>query len=160
MVMRSAGSDIGKMPVVADQPSMSRTSAVGRAIVDRQTVHIHDLAESMTGALADAKLRGEVSGNHTVVETACFAKGVPIGAILIRRLEVRPFSDQQIDSLKPSLTRPCRHRKRAPVQELQERSHDLMRRWNSKLRPVKSSASSLPLPLNSSLCLVLLLQMP
>ena len=90
----------GKMPVVTEPPSISRTSAVGRAIVDRQTVHIHDLAQIDDAELADAKVRGEVSGYHTVVATPLLREGVPIGAILIRGVEVRPFSDKQIKLLE------------------------------------------------------------
>ena len=90
----------GKMPVVTEPPSISRTSAVGRAIVDRQTVHIHDLAQIDDAELADAKVRGEVSGHHTVVATPLLREGVPIGAILIRQREVRPFSDKQIKLLE------------------------------------------------------------
>jgi two-component system, NtrC family, sensor kinase len=90
----------GTMPVVTEPPSISRTSAVGRAIVDRQTVHIHDLAQIDDAELADAKVRGKVSGNRTVVATPLLREGIPIGAILIRRLEVRPFSDKQIKLLE------------------------------------------------------------
>ena len=42
------------------------------------------------------------TGQHTTLATPLLRQGVPIGAILIRRLEVRPFSDKQIKLLKTS----------------------------------------------------------
>ena len=39
-------------------------------------------------------------GVRTLVATPLFREGVPIGVIVIRRTEVRPFSDKQIALLK------------------------------------------------------------
>jgi signal transduction histidine kinase len=40
------------------------------------------------------------TGQHTTLATPLLREGVPIGVILIRRLEVRPFSDKQIKLLE------------------------------------------------------------
>ncbi|HSE84745.1 MAG TPA: GAF domain-containing protein, partial [Candidatus Binatia bacterium] len=72
-------------------------SLLGRAIVERQTVHIHDFQK----VAADfPKSRGLQRGYGTVLSTPLLREGVPIGAIGIRRTEVRPFTDEQIALLK------------------------------------------------------------
>src|SRR5262249_50036532 len=44
--------------------------------------------------------RGLQGGLRTVLATPLYREGTPIGAILIRRTEVRPFTDKQIALLK------------------------------------------------------------
>src|SRR5262249_10836565 len=47
-----------------------------------------------------ARTRGLQGGLRTVLATPLYREGTPIGAILIRRTEVRPFTDKQIALLK------------------------------------------------------------
>ena len=62
-------------------------------------VHVHDLqaAEIEFPEGADYARR---YGHRTTLATPLLRQGKPIGAILIRRMEVRPFSDQQMTLLK------------------------------------------------------------
>src|SRR5262245_27200774 len=80
-------------------PRVERGSVPGRAVVDRCTVHVPDLP-----AAADefplAKTRGIANGVKTALAMPLLCKGVPFGAILIRRTELHPFSDKQIALLK------------------------------------------------------------
>src|SRR5262249_46962864 len=70
-----------------------------RAILDRQPVHIHDiLAEGEVDR--DILEAAKHLGTRTRLVVPLLCKGIPIGAILIRRMEVRPFSDKQIGLLK------------------------------------------------------------
>jgi len=82
---------------------LSRKSVVGRAVVDRKTIHIRDLAEESDEKFRDARRlveqRFDVS-LRTMLATPLLREGVPIGAIVIRRLEVRPFTDEQIALLE------------------------------------------------------------
>ena len=73
---------------------ISRIGIPGRAIVDRETIHIHDLA-----AIPESELRAGFArrvGVRTALATPLLREGVPLGAILIRRTEVRPFTEKQI----------------------------------------------------------------
>src|SRR5262249_29773559 len=72
---------------------------VGRAVIDRTTVHVPDLqaAESDFPEGADSARR---YGHRTTLAAPLLRQGKPIGAILIRRLEVRPFTEKQITLLK------------------------------------------------------------
>ena len=82
-------------------PELSRRdTVVGRAVLDRQTVHVHDLAAEVETEFPDSKTRQQISGARTVLATPLFREGSPIGVIFIRRTVVRPFSEKQIALLK------------------------------------------------------------
>src|SRR5262245_53171933 len=69
-----------------------------RAIIERKTIHIHDLAAEPGDDLPAPFARR--LGVRTVLVTPLLREGVPIGTIMIRRLEIRPFSEKQIALLK------------------------------------------------------------
>src|SRR5262249_30124463 len=69
------------------------------AVLDRRTIHVHDLAASgaeFPQGHADA-LR---IGHRTTLGVPLLREGQAIGVIMIRRLEVRPFTDKQIALLQ------------------------------------------------------------
>ena len=78
---------------------VDRSRVTGRAVVDCQTVHVHDLAAE-TSEFPDGSRDAKRDGHRTTLATPLMREGTPIGAILIRRMEVRPFSDKQIALLK------------------------------------------------------------
>ena len=72
----------------------------GRAVLERRTIHVEDVAAKLDGEYADARPLAAASGTRTILVTPLMREGAPIGVILIRRREVRPFSDKQIKLLE------------------------------------------------------------
>jgi two-component system, NtrC family, sensor kinase len=79
---------------------INRATVHGRAIIDRRTIHVRDLAAEIETEFSEAKILQQRHGTRTILATPLLREGVPIGLILIRRLEVRPFSEKQIKLLE------------------------------------------------------------
>ena len=91
----------GPVPVFGTGlPAISRGFPVGRAVLDRQTIHVHDIAAEIETEFPEAPFLHQHSGARTILATPLLREGIPIGVINIRRTEVRPFSDEQISLLK------------------------------------------------------------
>ena len=90
----------GSLVPVAEQRPLVRTIPGARAIIDRQTIHVHDLQAQVEEFPPQARTRGMQGGTRTVLATPLFREHIPIGAIVIRRTEVKPFTDKQIALLK------------------------------------------------------------
>src|SRR5262245_48293498 len=78
---------------------LDRGTPAGRAIIDRQTIHVHDL-RAAEDEFPETKARGIAMGLRTVLDTPLLREGLAIGAIHIRGREVRPFSERQINVLE------------------------------------------------------------
>jgi GAF domain-containing protein len=98
-ILRLAAS-YGSFRRVAEERPLSRRLPGGRAIIDQQTIHIPDLEEQLTEFPPVARSQGMQGGTRTVLATPLFRENIPVGAIVIRRTEVRPFTDKQINLLK------------------------------------------------------------
>src|SRR5262245_32029524 len=85
-------------PIGSVRP-ITRGLVIGRAVIDRTTVHVPDLlaAESEFPEGANSARR---YGHRTTLAAPLLRQGKPVGAILIRRMEVRPFTEKQITLLK------------------------------------------------------------
>ena len=77
--------------------TITRQNVTGRAVIDRQMIHVHDLETERETEYPDSE---RAAGGRTVLAIPLLREGTAIGAILIRRLEVRPFTDEQISLLK------------------------------------------------------------
>src|SRR4030095_3174369 len=116
-------------PVVSgfgpEQPLIRGTIA-GRAVIDRQTIHIHDLwAESET-EFAVSINNARRLGHRTYLATPLLREGAPIGVILIRRKEVQPFSEKQVALLETFASQAVIAIENVRLfKELQERNRDL-----------------------------------
>jgi len=78
---------------------LTRRTVMGRAVIDRQTIHVVDPLALATEYPETALLSAEL-GHRTTLGTPLLREGEAIGALLIRRMEVRPFTDAQIALLK------------------------------------------------------------
>ncbi|MGH7311447.1 MAG: GAF domain-containing protein, partial [Candidatus Rokuibacteriota bacterium] len=94
------GAHHGPIPIPwLDSRPLSRGWVIGRTTLDRQVVHVHDLAASEAEfplGQADAVR----AGYRTTLGVPFLREGEAIGGILIRRREVRPFTDTQIALLQ------------------------------------------------------------
>ena len=93
----------GSIPVVRANEGrpVIRTLITGRAAIDRETVHVHDIAAPEEQAeFPDSWSLARQIGVRTHLATPLLRKGIAIGTILIRRTEVRPFTEKQIALLK------------------------------------------------------------
>src|SRR5262249_11006994 len=90
----------GRIPVPpgSEVLPVDRDTVAGRAVVDRQTLHIQDVAAVPEYELPAGPARRR--GTRTMLATPLLREGLPIGVILIRRDEVRPFAEKQVSLLK------------------------------------------------------------
>ncbi len=85
----------GALPLARMEVPISRQSVIGRAVTDRRPIHVDDLAVAFHDEFTDARRQKEM-GYRTILATPLIREGEPIGAIVIRRTEVRPFSSGQV----------------------------------------------------------------
>src|SRR5262249_1082508 len=78
---------------------LDRSSPPGRAVIDRQTIHVHDL-RAADAEFPSAKTPGIAMGVRTGLSTTLLREGIAIGTMHIRRREMHPFSDRQIKVLE------------------------------------------------------------
>ncbi len=79
---------------------IDQRSVVGRAMVQRQLVHVNDLL-SVTGTeYPTTRATTELYGVRTALAAPLLRRGVPIGVIFVRRGIVDPFTEKQIAMLK------------------------------------------------------------
>jgi signal transduction histidine kinase len=115
----------GSLPV-PEARRISRDTPVGRAIIEKKTIHVHDLKAEVETEFLDSKPRQVISGARTLLTTPLLPKGTAFGAIVIRRKEVQPFSDKQIKLLRTFADQAVIAIENVRLfQEIQEKSHEL-----------------------------------
>src|SRR6266446_1130290 len=132
-IFRIEGDEIPRVATYGSMPSdgrnlrqrISRGLVTGRAVIERRTVHVHDLAAQLDEYPVARPLQ-ESTGTRTILATPLLREGVPIGVILIRRIEVRPFSEKQIKLLETFADQAVIAIENVRLfQELQARTQDL-----------------------------------
>jgi GAF domain-containing protein len=107
-----------KVPIARDTPA-------GRAVADRQTIHVHDL-RAAEAEFPRAKIRGIAVGVRTALVAPLLRAGNVIGTIHIRRRDVRPFTEKQIKLLETFADQAVIAIENVRLfQELQSRNRDL-----------------------------------
>jgi PAS domain S-box-containing protein len=77
----------------------NRDTVTGRAACERRTIHVHDLASEESEYPVGSRLVKE-EGYRTSLATPLLRGEMPVGIILVRRVEVRPFDERQIALLE------------------------------------------------------------
>lgn len=85
-------------PIPIDFPSwpVSRNWVTGRAVVDRKPVHVPDLTAT-PDEFPDGYGMAVRMGHRTTLAAPLLRQDEAIGALVIRRIEVRPFTEKQIE---------------------------------------------------------------
>ena len=116
----------GSIPVPRSEESrpMTRSRPSGRAMFDKETVHVHDIMSP--DSLAEFPEAFRSGGVRTVLVTPLLREGLVIGTIHIRRTDVRPFMEKQIALLKTFADQAVIAIENVRLfKELQERNRDL-----------------------------------
>ena len=90
----------GPIPINTDKFLINRNSAAGRSVLDRKPVHVHDMQSAEGDEFPEAQARARHLGHRTMLSVPLLREGESIGAIILRRNEVHPFSDKQIALLQ------------------------------------------------------------
>ena len=88
----------GPIPATATMP-LIRGMVAARAVIDQSTVHVADL-QAETNEYPEGSDRARRMGLRTVLAVPLMRANKAIGGITMRRMEVRPFTDRQIELLK------------------------------------------------------------
>ena len=75
---------------------INRGTVLGRAVLDRRAVHVRDLARAARRDFKNAAVLQRETGARTVLSTPLLRGRTAIGAIVVRRTKVRPFTAKQI----------------------------------------------------------------
>jgi len=79
---------------------LTRGTVTGRAFLDRQSIHVPDLAAVLETEFPDSVSYQKELGFRTTLATPLLSRNISIGVILIRRMAVDPFSSKQIAMLE------------------------------------------------------------
>jgi GAF domain-containing protein len=94
------GAHYGPLPVSLESVPFSANSTAGLAMIERKPVHVHDLLSSDGDRFPHARELARSHGERTILSVPLLREGESIGAIILRRTEVHPFSDKQIALLQ------------------------------------------------------------
>ena len=125
----------------AGQP-INRGWASGRAVIDRRTIHVDDLQAEAEEYPVGATYARQFGHRSTLV-TPLMREGVPLGALMVRRSEVRPFTDKQVKLLETFAAQAVIAIENVRLfQELERGTSTSARRSSSRRRPGRSCGSS------------------
>ena len=95
------GAHYGPIPYVLDEKwTINRNWVTGRSVIDKVPIHVLDMLSAEGDEFPDTRERARRTGTRTYLCVPLLREGTCIGAIVLRRTEVHPFSDKQIALLQ------------------------------------------------------------
>jgi two-component system NtrC family sensor kinase len=92
------GAHHGPIPIDFKKWTLTRNWTAGRAVLDGKPVHVHDLSAANDDFPEGAAMARRL-GHRTILTVPLLRQDEAIGALSIRRTEVRPFAEKQIELL-------------------------------------------------------------
>jgi GAF domain-containing protein len=94
------GAHYGPIPYVLKKWTINRNWVTGRSVIDNVPIHVLDMLSAEGDEFPDTRERARRTGARTYLCVPLLREGKSIGAIVLRRTEVHPFSDKQIALLQ------------------------------------------------------------
>ena len=94
------GAHHGPIPAGSDKWPINRNWTAGRAVIDKEPVHVHDMQSAEGNEFPESQTRARDQGHRTILSVPMLREDESIGVIVLRRQEVHPFSDRQITLLQ------------------------------------------------------------
>jgi signal transduction histidine kinase/HAMP domain-containing protein len=143
-LLRSNIANVDVLPI-------NRASMSGRALLERRTIHIHDIVAEG----AEYPLSHEFAlrfGNRTMLVTPLYREGQPFGTILLRRYDVRPFNEREIALLQTFGDQAAIALENVRLfEEIQEKSRQVEIASQHKMQFLAGMSHELRTPLNAIL---------
>src|SRR6266576_2839892 len=90
----------GPIPIGLEKWPINRYWIAGRAFLDQKPVHVRDVLSEEGADFPDGQEMSRRMGHRSILSVPLLREGESIGAIVLRRTEVQPFSDKQIALLQ------------------------------------------------------------
>jgi GAF domain-containing protein len=90
----------GPIRVMRSSRPISRNWTAGLAVIEQKPVQVQDVLASEGDVFPETQERARRFGHRTILSVPLMREGESIGAIVLRRTEVKPFSDKQIALLQ------------------------------------------------------------
>jgi signal transduction histidine kinase len=87
-------------PYEAVKRPLTRSMAMGRAILDRNTVHVPDIANVDAEEWREGQVLARQFGHRAIIAAPMMREGEAIGVVLLRKDEPGPFTQRQIELLE------------------------------------------------------------
>jgi signal transduction histidine kinase/HAMP domain-containing protein len=84
---------------VGGRRPLTRDWVSGRCVIDARAIHVDDL-QALTDEYPEGSAIARAAGHRTLLAMPLLREGEAIGAILVRRPEVRPFSEKHVTLLQ------------------------------------------------------------